>query len=224
MPPERRRATLEAMSQIELFGTATSPYVRRVRIVLCELGLDYQLVNTAEPQGQERLREINPLWKVPTLRVDGQQLFDSTIIQRELLRRFGPGPLAPHDPFDVSANLLLAAIDGALDALINTFYLASEGLERSRAPYLEKQHERAGASMGWLLKRIAGGKLEAREGFGLPEIALVTTLDWMRFRDTYPVDEHPELLEVLAHHGGRESLATTLPPGYRPSYLESARS
>src|SRR5690606_30281734 len=123
------------MSQIELYGTLTSPYVRRVRILLHEFGLTYQLVNTAEAEGQTRLRELNPVWKVPAARIGELVLLDSAVINRYLFERFGPGELSPHVDAEPSSSNFVTVADGALDALINLFYLAKEGVDRTSVPY-----------------------------------------------------------------------------------------
>lgn len=200
------------MSRIELYGTVTSPYVRRVRILLHEFGLPYQLVNTAEEAGQARLRELNPVWKVPILRVDELLLLDSAVISRHLFDRFGPGELShPVDP-DLDVSNCSTVVDGALDALINLFYLSKEGVKRESVPYLQKQYDRAAACLCWIEARLRGPWLTERAQLGLPEIGLITALEWMRFRNAYPIADHPRLLEFLSHHDSRESIAITLPP------------
>lgn len=198
------------MSSIELFGTVTSPYVRRVRIVLKELGQAHRWVDTSQPEGQALMRELNPLWKIPTLRLDGRVIFDSAVIVRQLIKAFGHGNLAVHDPDDVEVCQMLTVTDGALDALINAFYLKKEGVS-AQTPYLQKQEGRARAALTWLEAEMRGPWLTRTHRFGLPEIGLVTALDWMSFRQAYPVDQHPRLVEFLKHHQGRESLSTTLP-------------
>lgn len=70
---------------IRLYGSFTSPYVRRVRIVAAELGYSYELLETASPEGQARLRERTPIWKVPAAEIDGQLVFDSHTITELLL-------------------------------------------------------------------------------------------------------------------------------------------
>jgi glutathione S-transferase len=201
------------MSRLELFGTVTSPYVRRVRIVLAELGVDYELVNTAESAGQQLLRELNPIWKVPTLRIDGQVIFDSAVIVSHVLERFGPGPFAASGARDLDARAVVTVADGALDALINRFYLAKEGVSVEQVPYLQKQRDRAAASLGWLDARAEAGFVTRDRSFGLAEIAVITALEWMRFRSVYPIERHPNLGELLLRHADRESMRTTLPSG-----------
>jgi glutathione S-transferase len=199
------------MSSIELFGTLTSPYVRRVRILLKELGRDYRWVDTAEPQGQALMRDLNPLWKIPTLRLDGRVVFDSAVILRVLLREFGHMHLAAYDFEDVEVSQVLTATDGALDALINAFYLKKEGVS-GETPYLQKQAGRAEAALGWLEGKIRGPYLTRNHRFGFPEIGLITALEWMTFRQVFPVDQHPKLVDFLKQHEARESVVGTRPP------------
>ncbi|MCX4246883.1 glutathione S-transferase family protein [Paraliomyxa miuraensis] len=196
---------------MRLFGTTTSPYVRRVRIVALELGVPFELVDVFSEGGQAAMRAVNPLWKVPTVEIDGRAIFDSRVIDEHLMRTHGPGPLAPLGADDVEAHNVCTVIDGALDALINAFYLARDGVTGAQAAYVTKQHERAAASLAWLEARVDDVWLTRARAFGLPEIALCTALEWMRFRDTYPVDRHAALVRCVEHHGTRESLVATRP-------------
>jgi len=198
---------------MRLFGTVTSPYVRRVRIVAHELGLSYELVDVFTEAGQAAMRAANPSWKVPALELGGQVILDSRVITEHLLRVHGPGPLTPHAPDDRVTSNLRITIDGALDALINTFYLARDGITREQASYLDKQHERAASAFTWLEDQVDAGWPGGGKGFGLAEIGLCTAIGWMRFRETYPIERHPKLLRLAEHHGARESVVATAPPG-----------
>ena len=200
------------MEPLQLFGTLTSPYVRRVRIVAQELGLHFELVDTATDSGQAALRKLNPLWKVPAVRIQGQAIFDSGVITRHLLRLHGPGPLTPWSADDLVTCNLVTAIDGALDALINIFYLANDGLEPDQVSYLQKHRDRAAEALSWVEQHAPEQGLGAGGRFGLPEVALITALDWMRFRNTYPVDRHPRLAECCAQQAARPSVLATAPP------------
>ncbi len=200
------------MSSFDLYGTATSPYVRRVRVVARELGLTYNRIDSADEKGQASLRAVNPLWKVPAVQLDGRVILDSRVITEYLLRYHGPGPLAPIDPDDVTTQNLVTVIDGALDALINAFYLGRDGITPGAASYVQKQQDRAAHAMQWLETRVQDVWLTEARTFGLPEIALCTSLGWMQFRNTYPVDRHPALLRCLEHHDARPSMVQTLPP------------
>jgi glutathione S-transferase len=198
---------------IRLYGTITSPYVRRVRIVAAELGLECELLESASDAGQARLREVTPIWKVPVAELDGQHLFDSHTITELLLARAPGGALAPFALSDFAARNVVAVADGALDALINAFYFAREGITPDKAPYLKKQHARAESSLRWLDAHANGPWLTSTKKLGMPEIAVGTALAWMRFRDVYPIARHPRLLEVLDALEERPSFANTQPSG-----------
>jgi glutathione S-transferase len=211
-PASSRAVACSRPMTMTLYGTTTSPYVRRVRVVALELGLPFEWVDTLTDAGQAALRAKNPVWKVPAVELDGDGvIFDSRVITEHLVRRHGPGPLAAVGEDDLSARNMITVIDGALDALINVLYLQRDGVTSEAASYMAKQRERAAAALGWVEARVDDVWLTRARAFGLPELALVSALEWMQFREMYAVERHPALVRCLAHHGVRDSLVTTRP-------------
>jgi glutathione S-transferase len=203
------------MSAITLYGTVTSPYVRRVRIVAHELGLPFTLVDTATDEGQARLRQVSPIWKVPVAELSpGQLVFDSHSIIERLVAEHGHGPLRPvvHARRWEESNLH-HAIDGALDSAINAFYLRKDGLDPAQVPYLAKQTLRVRSALDWVQAQLQGAYFGggADTALGLTEIALFTALDWMVFRNVYPVADSPGLAAFREHHADRPGFASTRP-------------
>lgn len=180
-----------------LLGTTTSPYVRRVRVVANALRAPLRLLDSRSAEGQAELQRCSPTLKVPcAVFDDGVVVWDSRAIQAEQLRRAGWGSLRP-DEDPVVENNLLYAIDAALDAAINVFYLCAAEPSALDNPYVQKQRQRVEVAMGWVGAQVEGGQLAGRAGLGFAEVALISTLGWMRFRQTYPVDEKPELAALL---------------------------
>src|SRR5687767_13430588 len=102
---------------MKLYGTTTSPFVRRVRVVAEEVGEPIELVDTATDAGQALLREVSPIRKVPVAIVGDRTIYDSRVIMDWLTMTHGWGTLArPHDRW-LNQNLL-NAIDSALDSVI----------------------------------------------------------------------------------------------------------
>lgn len=198
---------------LRIYGTHTSPYVRRVRIVALELGLEHELVDTMTDAGLAALKAVTPIWKVPVVELDGMPVFDSVVINEALLRIHGHGPLAAHGPTDLALRNAMTVIDGALDSLINCLYLARDGVTPEQAAYLQKHQDRAASAMAWLDARTNDGWLTPTKSFGLAEIGLCTALGWMRFRNTYAIERHANLLRCFERHAERPSLAATRPPG-----------
>lgn len=191
---------------MKLYGTTTSPFVRRVRIVATELGEPIDRVDTAPEAGMAALREVSPIRKVPVAVLDGRTLFDSRVIIDWLVTTRGWGTIAPPEDRWTTDNQL-NAIDAALDAVIQLFYLRRDGVAIDGTPYAIRQLERADAIFRWLETHMLPIK-----SFGLAEIAALTTLDWMDFRNTYPTERAAGLAGPLREaFAERPSLASTRP-------------
>lgn len=198
---------------IRLYGTITSPYVRRVRVVADELGLGCELLEAASAEGQARLRALSPIWKVPAAEIDGQLVLDSHTITELLLARHGAGKLAPLPIDDLEARNAISVIDGAVDSLINAFYLSKEGVSADNVPYMRKQNDRAASALSWLEARMHGTYVTSRQQYGLPEIALGTAVGWMRLRNAYPIERHPRLMACYEQLQTRPSFIASQPSG-----------
>lgn len=195
---------------MKLYGTTTSPFVRRVRVVATEVGARFEMINTAADPGQAALRAVSPIWKVPVADVDGRVLFDSRVIIDWLTTHHGWGPMRPPRDRWRDANIL-NAIDAALDSAIQVFYLQREGIDVSPLPFGQRQFDRIAAIFAWLTGEIDAGHLGGDE-LGVAELSLLATLDWMEFRAVYPAARHPSAFAAIrARHGERPSLVATRP-------------
>ncbi|MCA9691621.1 MAG: glutathione S-transferase N-terminal domain-containing protein [Nannocystaceae bacterium] len=195
--------------EVRLFGTDTSPYVRRVRVVARELGVPLTLVDIRDEAGEAALRERTPIWKVPVAELDGALVLDSAVICDRLVAGREGGELSPVRA--LADRNAITVIDGALDSLINCFYLTRSGVDADVA-YLQRQRARAESALAWLDARVDDGMVSADRRFGLPEVALATAAAWIRFRDVYPVDRHAGVIACLERCEARESFARTRPP------------
>lgn len=111
---------------LRLHGSATSPFVRKVRVLLAETGQTDAVTlmpveGTPIDPGTMPLAH-NPLGKIPTLeRDDGPALYDSRVICRYLDDRFAAG-MYPAPPALWSVLTLEATADGVLDAAVTMVY------------------------------------------------------------------------------------------------------
>ncbi|NBO77268.1 MAG: glutathione S-transferase, partial [Betaproteobacteria bacterium] len=65
---------------MKLIGSLSSPYVRKVRVVMAEKKLDFQLV-LEDVWNSDQILASNPLGKVPCLIMEGgEAVFDSRVI------------------------------------------------------------------------------------------------------------------------------------------------
>jgi glutathione S-transferase len=81
---------------MKLIGAITSPYVRKVRVVMAEKKLDYQFVQEDVWSADTRIAASNPLGKVPCLVMEGgEAVFDSRVIVEYLDTLSPVGKLIP---------------------------------------------------------------------------------------------------------------------------------
>ena len=105
---------------MKLIGSATSPYVRKVRIVMAEKKLDYQFVLDDVWAANSTIGISNPLGKVPCLVMEGgEAVFDSRVIVEYLDTLSPVGKLIPAQGRErAEAKTWEALADGVLDAAI----------------------------------------------------------------------------------------------------------
>ena len=88
---------------IELISFKTCPFVQRAAITLGYKNVEHKVtfIDLADPP--EWFLEISPLGKVPVLKVDGEILFESAVINEYLDETTG-GELQPKDPLARAKN------------------------------------------------------------------------------------------------------------------------
>jgi glutathione S-transferase len=189
---------------MKLYGTTTSPFVRRVRIVAAELGEPIEWVDTATDAGQAALREQSPIRKVPIAVIDGRTVFDSRVIVDWLTATRGHGGLTPpRDPWH--ERNVLNAVDEAIGSMIQLFYLRRDGIAIDGNVFAQRQLERTDAIFRWLPAQLGEG------GFGLAEASVICALDWMDFRKAYPTERAAGLGAIRDAWRDRPSVAETRP-------------
>jgi len=195
---------------VKLYGTTTSPFVRRVRVAAAEVGEPVELINTAAPEGDLAMRRLSPIGKVPVAILDGRTVFDSRVIIDWLTLHHGWGGLEP--PRDAwRATNLLNAVDGALESVVQVFYLRRDGVAVDDMAFAKKQLERAAVIFDWLGGELVSPGRGFSDGLDLATLSLICALDWMDFRSSYPTERHPALAPVRAAWRDHASLVATRP-------------
>lgn len=143
---------------MKLYYAPTSPYVRKVMILLEETGQlgDVELINVATTPiaADASLLAKNPLAKVPALeRPDGPTLYDSRVITAYLDARVGD-KLYPTGARRWDTLTLEATADGILDAALLMTYETRLRPEDKRMPeWVDGQWEKIARSVGALNTR-----------------------------------------------------------------------
>lgn len=199
---------------MKLRYSTTSPYVRKVRILLIETGLDreVELILTNPWSPDTDLANDNPLSKVPALVTDdGRHFFDSPVICEYLDSLHGGRKHFPRDGEARWAALRrLALADGMLDAAVSLRIELAMRPEALRWPWwIERQ--KAVLARGLDLLEADAATLSDLADIG--EIGVVCLLGYLDFR--LPQDAwrptHPRLAGWYAAVAQRPSVVATAP-------------
>ncbi len=105
---------------MKLIGSYTSPFVRKISVLLLEKGITFEFINELPYEADNGVAQYNPLGKVPALVTEkGEYWFDSPIIAEYIeLLDIAPAML-PRDPMAaLKVRQLEALADGIMDAAL----------------------------------------------------------------------------------------------------------
>ncbi|MES9987485.1 MAG: glutathione S-transferase N-terminal domain-containing protein [Candidatus Thiodiazotropha endolucinida] len=100
-------AVANKRSVMTLYSDPTNPYCHRVRLVLAEKNITYEVSDIDPLNVPEEVMELNPYGTLPTLVDRDLKLYESRIIMEYLDERFPHPPLLPVDPVSRSTSRLL---------------------------------------------------------------------------------------------------------------------
>ena len=203
---------------MKLIGSLTSPYVRKVRVVLAEKKLDYNFV-LEDVWGSDAILASNPLGKVPCLVMEGAEaVFDSRVIVEYVDTLSPVGKLIPGSGRErVEVRTWEALADGLLDAAVAarleaTWSGRAEG-ERSQA-WIDRQQLRIAATLKSISQGLGDKPYCVGTHFSLADIAVGCALGYLDFRfpaNTWRTD-YPNVVRLADKLAARQSFIDTVPP------------
>ena len=178
---------------LKLYGSTTSPYVRRMRIWLANTEHEFVNLQIFAETDRQALIEKNPTMKIPMLEDVSddttQVVFDSRVIYRYLTDKFADPTLN----WDQENQLTL--IDSANDSLVQMFILANSDIKPDEEKlFFKLQKERVNAVLVQLNDMAAKGEFNS---WNYPAVCLYCLIDWIEFRQLHNMQG---LTHLLAFH------------------------
>jgi glutathione S-transferase len=199
---------------MKLVGSKTSPYVRKVRVILAERALPFEFVEESAWTADTTVPRYNPLNKVPALVMDdGESIYDSRAIC-EYLDAISGGGLLPPDPAARARVRRDEALgDGIADAGITVFLERKREAARQDPAWIKRQLDKLDAAMA-ALERCLGARQYL--GGGAPnmgDIACACALFWSEFRmpELGVRAKHPSIKAWAERMESRPSFEATRP-------------
>jgi len=194
-----------------LIGMFDSPFVRRVAVSMNLLGLPFEHRNWSVGKDFEKIREFNPLGRVPTLVLDdGEALLESSAILDYLDDTVGSArALLPASGRERREALRLMAIaSGAAEKGVLQVY---EGVfrpaEKRHEPWLERCRTQMSAALAELEHRAGVSPESWLLGGGLTQADVTVGCVFNFLRDALKVADAPGRYPTLEAHSARcESL------------------
>ena len=195
---------------MKLIGSLTSPYVRKIRIVLAEKKIDFDLVLDSPWVEGNQVVAVNPLGKVPVLVLDDESpLYDSRVIAEYLDTVAPNNRLIPASGRErISVKRWEALADGILDAAVAAF-LESRRPDGERSPsWIERQRA----------LRVMSDDLGEQpwchgNNLSLADISAGCALGYVSFRlgDIRWTEQYPDLAHLYEKLMQRPAFAETVP-------------
>lgn len=190
--------------------------MRKVRIVLAEKKIEYQLVELSPWSPDNPVQAWSPLGKLPVLVLDdGTHLFDSRVIVEYLDTVSPVSKLIPEPSRQrIAVKRWEALADGICDATAAMVIEHRRPISRQSKEWLDRQQQKVAAGVAELARDLGDKVWCNGEAYTLADIATGCALGYLDFRhggfewrNTYP-----QLAKLAGKLAKRASFGDTAPP------------
>ena len=200
---------------MKLVTSLTSPYGRKVRVVLAEKKIPFQLQVENPWLPDSPVSSLNPLGKVPVLVLeDGVSVFDSRVIVEYLDHVSPVAHLIPSEPkSSMMVRCVEALADGVTDAAVLVFLEKKRPPEQQSADWIVLQEKTLFSGLEALSEALGENAWFLGNSMTLADVACGCMLGYLDFRFS-EIDwrsAHPNLAKLAAKLAARPSFVETVP-------------
>ena len=202
---------------MKLIGSLTSPYVRKVRIVLAEKKIEYEFELDSPWTADTKVPNLNPLGKIPVLVLDDSTvLFDSRVIVEYLDSAAPNNKLTPASNRDRAEVKRWGAVaDGICDAAALVFLEKKRPPEKQSEEWITRQESKIILGLEYISDQLGENAWCTSNHFSLADIGVGCALGYLalRFPEIDWSEKHPNLARLYAKLMQRQSFIDTVPQG-----------
>ncbi|MBW8330028.1 MAG: glutathione S-transferase N-terminal domain-containing protein [Thiobacillus sp.] len=200
---------------MKLVTSLTSPYGRKVRVVLAEKKIPFQLQVENPWQPDSPVSALNPLGKVPVLVLeDGISVFDSRVIVEYLDHVSPVAHLIPGEPKSrMIVRGVEALADGVTDAAVAVYLERKRAAEQQSSDWLTLQEKTLFRGLEALSEALGEKPWYLGNSMTLADVACGCTLGYLglRFPEIDWRGAHPNLAKLFDKLMTRASFQDTVP-------------
>lgn len=200
---------------MKLIGSYTSPFVRKISVILLEKAIPFEFVNESPYTDASGVAQYNPLGKVPALVTDdGECWYDSSIIAQYLeLLGIAPDMLPAEPKAALKLRQIEALADGVMEAAQTLVREKTRPAAQQSESELLRQREKVARGLDALEGYAGDGTLRPDE-LNLATISTACAIAYLNFRRVAPgwCATRPKLVRLVDSLFQRPSFARTEPP------------
>lgn len=200
---------------MKLIGSLTSPFVRKVRVVLAEKKIDYEFQIDSPWLPESKVPNVNPLGKIPVLLLDDESpLFDSRVIVEYIDNVTPNSKLYPATNRErTEVKRWEAVADGICDAAASAFLEAKRPKKQQSPEWIERQRDKVTRGLAFMAEQLGEKPHCMGTHLSLADIAVGSALGYLSFRfaDIDWPETHPNLGKLYAKLMARPSFIDTAP-------------
>ncbi len=200
---------------MKLLGSFTSPYVRKVRIVLAEKRMECEFVKEDVWTPESTISQLNPLGKVPVLVLDDHTpIYDSRVIVEFLDSRAPISKLIPDDNRErAEVKTWEALADGMNDAAVAMLLEGKREKHLQLQSWVDRQRAKVDRSLAEMSRALGKNTWCHGKSFSLADVTVGVALGYLSFR--FPsIAWQSQYPNLLAHYNKlmeRDSFKNTVP-------------
>jgi glutathione S-transferase len=185
-----------------LIGMFDSPFVRRVAVTMKLHGIPFDHGNWSVGRDFERIREFNPLGRVPTLVTDGnERLFESSAILDYLDELVGPErAFLPASGAErrQALNLMAMATGAAEKGVLQVYEGVFRPADKRHEPWLQRLRMQMNGSLAAIDRHLGGRGTQWLVGKRMTQADITAVCAFTFLNDTLRVAADPVMFASLA--------------------------
>lgn len=200
---------------MKLIGSLTSPFVRKVQIVLAEKKIEYDFEVDSPWTPETRVPNINPLGKIPVLVLDDSTvLFDSRVIVEYIDSVAPNNKLMPESNRErAEVKRWCAVADGICDAAALIFLERKRPQKQQSEDWIARQQDKITRGLEYMSEQLGEGSWCMGTHFSLSDVCAGCALGYLAFR--FPEinwsEKYPNLGRLYEKLMQRPPFADTVP-------------
>lgn len=184
-----------------LLGSKTSPFVRRIRMLMEHVPYELKELNIYETEDSLELNKVNPVNQIPVLLDGDQKIWDSRQIFNyvNLMHKL-------HNMNWDDENTL-TAIEGAMNSGVTLLLMKRSGMNITEPyMYVNRQKERIDSVLTYMKNYMENDGLKE---WNFITMSLYSFLDWATFREIINISDRPECQKFLDTHKDKKIVKET---------------